>query len=85
MCTHNRARSLAPAIESVAKQTLPQSMGWEMLIVDNNSSDETRKVVEDLQQLYPDRIRYLFEAQQGISHARNSGDPECPRRSSGFH
>jgi glucosyl-dolichyl phosphate glucuronosyltransferase len=73
MCTHNRARSLAPAIESVAKQTLPQSVGWEMLVVDNNSSDETRKVVEDLQQLYPDRIRYLFESQQGISHARNSG------------
>ena len=48
-------------------------MGWEILVVDNNSSDETRQVVEDLQRMYPDRIRYLFEAQQGISHARNSG------------
>jgi glucosyl-dolichyl phosphate glucuronosyltransferase len=73
ICTHNRARTLRPAIESIAEQTLPLSVGWEILIVDNNSSDETRKVVEDLQQLYPDRIRYLFEAQQGISHARNSG------------
>lgn len=73
MCSHNRAQSLATAVESVANQTLPLSVGWELLVVDNNSSDETRKVVEDLQQLYPDRIRYLFEAQQGISHARNSG------------
>jgi glycosyltransferase involved in cell wall biosynthesis len=73
LCTHNRARSLATALESLATQTLPQSVGWEILVVDNDSSDETRQVVEDFRRRYPDRIRYLFEPQLGISHARNAG------------
>ncbi len=73
LCTHNRARSLAAALESVVAQTLSKLVGWEILVVDNNSSDETRQVIEDFQRRYPERIRYLFEPQQGISHARNSG------------
>src|ERR1700726_4552184 len=73
LCTHNRARSLAKALESVATQALPQPIGWEILVVDNNSSDETRQVIEDCRRRYPDRIRYVFEPQQGISYARNTG------------
>jgi glucosyl-dolichyl phosphate glucuronosyltransferase len=73
ICTYNRGRSLATALESVATQTLPQPVGWEILVVDNNSSDETRQVVEDFQLRYPGRIRYLFEQRQGLSHARNAG------------
>jgi len=73
LCTHNRARSLATTLESVVTQTLRQPVGWEILVVDNNSSDGTRQVVEDFRRRYPERIRYLFESQQGISHARNSG------------
>jgi glucosyl-dolichyl phosphate glucuronosyltransferase len=73
VCTYNRAKSLAKALESVAGQTLPQSVGWEIIVVDNNSRDETRQVVEGLQRRYPERIRYLFEPQQGLSYARNAG------------
>jgi glycosyltransferase involved in cell wall biosynthesis len=73
LCTYNRVRSLATALESIATQTVPQSVGWEILVVDNNSSDETRQVVEDFQRRYPKRIRYLFEPQQGLSYARNAG------------
>jgi len=73
LCTHNRARSLAAALESIVTQTLRQNVGWEILVVDNNSSDETRQVVDDFRGRYPERVRYLFEPQQGISHARNSG------------
>jgi glycosyltransferase involved in cell wall biosynthesis len=73
LCTYNRAQSLGKTIESVVEQTMPSSLEWELLVVDNNSSDETRHVVEDLQRRYANRIRYLFEPQQGISHARNTG------------
>ena len=73
LCTYNRAQSLGKTIESVVEQTMPPSLEWELLVVDNNSSDETRQVVEDFQRRYPKRIRYLFEAQQGISYARNTG------------
>jgi glucosyl-dolichyl phosphate glucuronosyltransferase len=73
LCTYNRAQSLGKTIESVVTQTMPLSLEWELVVVDNNSQDETRHVVEDFQRRYPNRIRYLFEAQQGISYARNTG------------
>jgi glycosyltransferase involved in cell wall biosynthesis len=43
-----------------------------VLVVDNNSQDSTRAVTEDYCQRYSN-IRYLFETQQGLSHARNRG------------
>src|SRR5271168_746976 len=73
VCTYNRAQMLGRTIDSVVAQTLPESLGWELIIVDNNSSDQTRQVIEDFRLRYPERIRYLFEPQQGISHARNAG------------
>jgi glycosyltransferase involved in cell wall biosynthesis len=73
VCTFNRARRLARALESIAAQTLPESIGWEILVVDNNSSDDTPQVVEDFQRRYPERIRYLFEPNPGLSRARNAG------------
>ena len=42
-------------------------------MVDNNSTDQTRQVVQNLQRRYPELIRYVFEPKQGISNARNSG------------
>jgi len=77
LCTHNRARTLATALESIASQTIPQSIGWEVVVVDNNSSDETLQVVQDHQKRHPERFRYFFESQPGISHARNSGIREA--------
>jgi glucosyl-dolichyl phosphate glucuronosyltransferase len=73
LCTYNRAQSLGETIESVVAQTMPPLLEWELVVVDNNSRDETRHVVEDFQRRYPNRIRYLFQAQQGISYARNTG------------
>ena len=49
------------------------SRSWEVLVVDNNSSDQTREVVEDLGRRHPGLFRYLFEPQQGLSRARNAG------------
>ena len=45
---------------------------WEVIVVDNNSKDHTRQVVEDFQRDWP-LLRYEFEVQQGLSHARNHG------------
>ena len=73
LCTYNRAQSLQSALKSVAASVLPESVEWEILIVDNNSNDQTRKVAEDFCNRYPARFRYLFEAQQGKSYALNAG------------
>lgn len=73
LCTYNRSDSLAKALDSVAASTLPEPIGWEVLVVDNNSKDRTREVVETYCQRYPRRFRYLFESKQGKSYALNSG------------
>ena len=77
LCTYNRAQSLQSALQSVAASVLPESVEWEILIVDNNSNDRTRKVAEEFCNRYPGRFRYLFEAQQGKSHALNTGIREA--------
>lgn len=77
LCTYNRCRSLEKALHSVAVSTLPESMQWEVLVVDNNSCDQTRAVVEDFCHRYPSRIRYLFEPRPGKSNALNTGIREA--------
>lgn len=73
LCTYNRCQILAETLESVGASRLPESVDWEVLVVDNNSTDQTRKVAEDFCRRYPRRFRYLFEGQQGLSFARNAG------------
>ena len=73
LCTFNRASSLSKALDSVAAQVLPESIEWEVILVDNNSTDRTREVTEEYIRKYPGRFRYLFEPQQGLSRARNAG------------
>src|SRR5262249_25559041 len=73
VCTYNRCQSLAKALGSVAASTLPDSVEWEVIVVDNNSSDKTREVVEDFCRRHPGRFGYVSEPKQGLSHARNAG------------
>jgi GT2 family glycosyltransferase len=73
LCTYNRSKSLARALESAAALVLPESVRWEILVVDNNSSDQTREVTENFCRRYPGHFRYLFEPKPGKSNALNSG------------
>ena len=73
VCTYNRCESLAQALHSIASSVLPHSLDWEVLVVDNNSRDQTRTVFEEISCRYPGRFRYLSEPKQGLSNARNSG------------
>jgi glycosyltransferase involved in cell wall biosynthesis len=77
LCTFNRSQSLARALDSVALCTLPASAEWEVLVVDNNSTDQTRQLVEEFSRRYTERFRYLFEAKPGKSHALNAGIREA--------
>jgi glucosyl-dolichyl phosphate glucuronosyltransferase len=77
LCTYNRSQRLGETLESLVFQSLPESLCWEILVVDNNSADETRQVVEGFQRRYQNRVRYLFEPKQGISHARNAAIREA--------
>ena len=77
LCTYNRCASLKNALASVAVQVVPDSLEWEVLVVDNNSNDQTAEIVTHFVQQYPGRFRYLFEPRQGLSYARNSGIREA--------
>lgn len=73
LCTYNRSESLAKALASLAQSKVPEPIQWEVLVVDNNSRDATRSVVEEFCRREPSRFRYLFELKQGKSHALNTG------------
>ena len=77
LCTYNRCEVLTKALESVALQILPESVQWEVLVVDNNSSDQTRDVVVSFCKRLPERFRYLYESRPGKSHALNTGIHEA--------
>jgi glycosyltransferase involved in cell wall biosynthesis len=77
VCTYNRAQTLRKALESVAAQTLPEPLEWEVVVVDNNSRDQTREVVQDFCHRHPRQFRYVFEPIQGLNYARNSGVREA--------
>ncbi len=71
ICTYNRARLLAETLDILARTCTRRR--WEVIVVDNNSRDETRPVVESRVAGYPAPLRYLFEPRQGKSHALNTG------------
>jgi glycosyltransferase involved in cell wall biosynthesis len=73
LCTYNRCRSLSEALTSLAASMLPDSVSWEVLVVDNNSNDQTRDVVEEFCNRYPGHFRYLLESRPGKTFALNAG------------
>lgn len=72
VCTYNRADSLAGTLAALRRQVLPAGRTVEVIVVDNNSRDQTRDAVARVATEWP-ALRYEFEGQQGLSHARNRG------------
>ena len=77
ICTYNRCKNLPACISALENQENVNGLNWEVLIVDNNSSDETKQTVADLNNKSILQIRYAFEPQQGLNHARNLGMQEA--------
>ncbi|HVL68579.1 MAG TPA: glycosyltransferase [Vicinamibacterales bacterium] len=71
IATYNRAADLRETLRSLAGLT-PDGP-WEVIVVDNNSTDATRAVVEEAAAAFPAPLRYVFEAKQGRSPALNAG------------
>ncbi|MFL6278404.1 MAG: glycosyltransferase family 2 protein [Blastocatellia bacterium] len=69
--TYNRADELRETLASLAR--LESADDWEVIVADNNSTDDTRAVVARLAPTFPVALRYLFESEQGRSAALNTG------------
>jgi glycosyltransferase involved in cell wall biosynthesis len=71
IATYNRADDLRATLGSLS--SLRPDGPWETIVVDNNSPDRTRQVVEEAARTFPVPCRYLFEGRQGRSPALNAG------------
>ena len=66
IATYNNAHYILEAIASIFNQTYTS---YEIIVIDDGSTDNTRQVLEP----YLDKIRYLYQENKGVSHARNLG------------
>ena len=74
VCTHNRARLLEACIRSLISLDVPPSWRWNILIVDNASSDGTAATVRDaIRAGESGRLQYQYEPIPGVAAARNCG------------
>lgn len=71
ICTHNRASILPVVLGSLATQTIPLDQ-YEILLVDNGSTDSTKQTVESFFAKLSN-MRYVYEPELGLSPARNRG------------
>jgi glycosyltransferase involved in cell wall biosynthesis len=72
LSTCNRAGMLRDAVSSLLAQP-DSSRRYEVIVVDNNSTDHTRAVVDGFTGIGAAPLRYVFEPRQGLSYARNAG------------
>ncbi len=77
ICTYNRCRYLPEALESIRLQTL-EAAKFELIIVDNNSTDDTAVISQNFIKANPALlVRYCLETNKGLSFARNRGIAEA--------
>lgn len=80
ICSYNRAEYLDDTLKSLYEHHPSNAPEYELLVVDNNSSDHTPEVVEKYQKSTNKNgnpVRYIKETKQGLSHARNRGIREA--------
>jgi GT2 family glycosyltransferase len=71
--TFNRCESLLDTLSSIKELEIPDGVNCDVIIVDNNSSDDTPAVVQGAGRDSPINIQYLREIRKGSSYARNAG------------
>ena len=74
LCCHNSAARLGPTLEHLLRQDVPPDLAWEVIVVDNASTDDTGRVARSL---WPDNapapLRVVPEPRLGLIHARLRG------------
>ncbi len=86
ICTYNGADRFPEVLEKLHQQTEIELINWEILLVDNNSKDNTAQVFQEYQQTWNLNIplRYIFEPEQGLAFARNKAKNEAKGKLIGF-
>jgi glycosyltransferase involved in cell wall biosynthesis len=77
VCTRNRSASLRRTLDKMKGLVCPEGLQWEIIVVDNNSTDDTKAAVDSFRQTSGLDVRYVFEGCRGTSYARNAGMREA--------
>lgn len=77
IASYNRSASLRGFMEQLLRQVTPAGVEWEVLILDNNSTDGTKAVIAPLLESDPQRFKYTLERRQGKSLSLNTGIREA--------
>lgn len=84
--TYNGAERLPKLLERLKQQINPENFTWEIIVVDNNSNDNTAEIIKTYQanwlQIFP--LKYCFEKQQGLAFARQKAVEEARGEFVGF-
>lgn len=86
ICTYNGEHRLPEVLERLRSQVGTETFCWEILLVDNNSTDNTAELIRTYQADWPDThpIRYCFEPRQGSAYARKRAVEEANSDLIGF-
>jgi glycosyltransferase involved in cell wall biosynthesis len=82
--TYNGASRLPLVLDRLRLQVDLETVTWEVIVVDNNSTDETKQIVETYQENFPCPLTYCFEPQQGAGYARKLAIQEAQSELIGF-
>ena len=77
IATYERAFLLEGTLRALAAQKVPESLEWEIVVVDNNSQDGTANIVNTFSKTSTIPVGYALEPRQGLSNARNRGIQEA--------
>lgn len=77
IATYNRADEVERTLVTLARLDTDGCPDHEVLVVDNNSTDDTPDVVARFAPLFAGRLKYTRETRQGLSHARNTAMREA--------
>lgn len=75
ICSYNRAECLPALVNKLRQQSC--SISFSILIINNNSTDNTLEILQQLKNEPGPKLRYVTEKKQGIAHARNRALEEC--------
>ena len=84
--TYNGEKYLPLLLEKLRSQVNTENISWEIVIVDNNSTDNTTRIIQEYQLDWPESypIHYFFEPQQGACYARQRAMKEAKGSLVGF-
>ena len=78
---YNKKDTINRSVDSVINQT---HVNWELIIVDDISTDKSHQIIDSFCKLFPSQIKWIRQKDQGISHARNIALNHCTGDLIGF-